>query len=311
MAYYRDETYMQNLTKVKINEAKRGLARVKETLSNEVGNERKFTSDVGKQFLHIFTSLSSWLKIINFFDYCPDEQILEVMKEILNEFIEASSKYQIDHDYHRVFSVFMRSLWLFYDPNSLEICSLLNSMINYNLRRNKEYLNSSDFYFRNLSLILNWSPNTGTEDLRQNIFKLLSNQNEFSHVSKMQQEVLETLQNSSNLDYDIVFDRDNSDAIEKDAIITKIIPKGSDNSVNCFIIIEPNGVWHYPRNSEEVLGKDKLKVKACLSLYGHHENYAYVQIPYYEWLIIEHQQRSSYLDSVILNSIGLRQNTNE
>lgn len=66
--------------------------------------------------------------------------------------------------------------------------------------------------------------------------------------------------------------------IEKDIVIEAIDNQLLDSKV----VLEVNGLWHYTRNSTELLGKDKLKTKALASL-----GYQTIYIPYYDWCLLE------------------------
>ena len=66
------------------------------------------------------------------------------------------------------------------------------------------------------------------------------------------------------------------------------------------LVIEVDGVFHYPRNSEIPLGKNVIKFKALKAL-GYHTNS--LAIPYYNWAILESKQRKPYLKMVIENAI--------
>jgi hypothetical protein len=64
-------------------------------------------------------------------------------------------------------------------------------------------------------------------------------------------------------------------------------------------VIEVNGVYHYPRNSEELLGKDVLKSKVLKEVMG----YEVLPIPYYDWTILDNSMRRPYLEAMISNSL--------
>lgn len=70
--------------------------------------------------------------------------------------------------------------------------------------------------------------------------------------------------------------------------------KGNQVKIAC----EVNGVFHYSRNSEETLGKDKIK-QGILAKQG----YQILVIPYYQWVILEEKQKSQFLKDVIEHCI--------
>ena len=51
--------------------------------------------------------------------------------------------------------------------------------------------------------------------------------------------------------------------------------------------VEVNGVYHYPRNSEEPLGKDVIKN----SILHKQSDMKVLTIPYYQWYILEEAQK--------------------
>ena len=50
------------------------------------------------------------------------------------------------------------------------------------------------------------------------------------------------------------------------------------------LVIEVDGLYHYPRNSEKPLGKNLLKFRA-LERSGYHKNS--FSVPYFAWIILE------------------------
>ena len=94
-------------------------------------------------------------------------------------------------------------------------------------------------------------------------------------------------------------------SLEIDLLVTSIsTPEFGQKE--CCLAIEINGVWHYPRNSTQLLGKDILK-KKLLETYNPDikdiEKITYVEIPYYDWNILENKQRSSWLAHTLVNSL--------
>ena len=72
----------------------------------------------------------------------------------------------------------------------------------------------------------------------------------------------------------------------------------------CFektLTIEVNGVYHYARNSEDILGRDILKRKALTKLGYHPHSFT---VPYYEWAILENSKRKSYIQQLIVNALN-------
>ena len=63
-------------------------------------------------------------------------------------------------------------------------------------------------------------------------------------------------------------------------------------------MIEVNGVHHYPRNSENCLGRDVIKKRIL-----ENEGYIVISIPYYHWYILEDKLKPKYLLDVIENSL--------
>jgi hypothetical protein len=53
------------------------------------------------------------------------------------------------------------------------------------------------------------------------------------------------------------------------------------------LAVEVNGVYHYPRNSEEPLGKDVIKN----SILQRQSDMKVLTIPYYHWYILEEAQK--------------------
>ena len=93
--------------------------------------------------------------------------------------------------------------------------------------------------------------------------------------SKFQQEVYRTIRTISGTQehYNC-----QEYGIEKDVVITGFGGKAAEKH----LVVEVNGVFHYPRNSEECLGKDVMKTKA-LERCG----YLSIMLPYYNWTLLE------------------------
>ena len=85
---------------------------------------------------------------------------------------------------------------------------------------------------------------------------------------------------------------DEETGLEVDMIVNEY--KGSPQK----IAIEVNGVFHYPRNSEEPLGKDVVKKKTLERL-----GYKVMVIPYFQWYILEDSQKHKFLQDVLENVI--------
>ena len=68
------------------------------------------------------------------------------------------------------------------------------------------------------------------------------------------------------------------------------------------IAVEVNGVYHYARNSEEILGKDQFKIDLLEGL----EGYQVLSIPYYDWYVLENDQKKSYIDLCIKHLCDLK-----
>jgi hypothetical protein len=89
-------------------------------------------------------------------------------------------------------------------------------------------------------------------------------------ISKFHQEVVSALRNSKDVKFTLKLS-DQEGGMDKDIIITsiEISSNASYNNkiVDCWAIVEPNGVWHYPRNSRLELGKDLLKKRALMRMY--------------------------------------------
>ena len=66
-------------------------------------------------------------------------------------------------------------------------------------------------------------------------------------------------------------------------------------------MIEVDGPYHYPRNSEEPLGKNILKFRA-LGRLGYHKNS--FAVPYYNWAILEQRQRKDYIQALVEHAIN-------
>lgn len=60
------------------------------------------------------------------------------------------------------------------------------------------------------------------------------------------------------------------------------------------IAIEVNGVFHYARNSEMLLGKDIIKQRLLSKL-----GYQVMTVSYFDWAILEVKDRRSYLETMI------------
>ena len=67
------------------------------------------------------------------------------------------------------------------------------------------------------------------------------------------------------------------------------------------LVVEVNGVFHYARNSELMLGRDALKQKALKQL-GYKEPGSLI-IPYFDWTVLENAKRKPYLEHSIANAL--------
>ena len=65
------------------------------------------------------------------------------------------------------------------------------------------------------------------------------------------------------------------------------------------LAVEVNGVYHYPRNSEEPLGKDVIKNKILQK----QSDMKVLTVPYFQWYILEEAQKPQFLKDVIENCI--------
>ena len=62
------------------------------------------------------------------------------------------------------------------------------------------------------------------------------------------------------------------------------------------LALEINGVYHYPRNSQQPLGKDILKEKILTK----GEKLDLLTLPYYDLYILEERQKASYIEECVL-----------
>ena len=110
-------------------------------------------------------------------------------------------------------------------------------------------------------------------------------------VSKFQQEVFDTAKTLPGAK--VIFNCQRH-CVEKDIVLTRY--KGQSvqehHSPSKGLVIEVDGVYHYPRNSEDPLGKNLLKFRTFKSLGYHSNSFA---VPYYAWAILEGSKRRSYL----------------
>lgn len=129
-------------------------------------------------------------------------------------------------------------------------------------------------------------------------------------VSKFHIDVIEALKKSFPIRYTIIYSEAMNKlklpiSLEIDLLVTKI-SSPEVNQKDCWLAIEVNGVWHYPRNSMSLLGKDILK-KKILETYNPNikdvDKITYVEIPYYDWNVLENSQRSSWLAHTLFNSL--------
>ena len=81
-----------------------------------------------------------------------------------------------------------------------------------------------------------------------------------------------------------------NNGIEKDIVIQRF----RDKNLEVEISVEVNGVFHYARNSEALLGKDIVKQNLLKKL-----GYRVLTVPYFDWAILETQKRRSYLEDLI------------
>jgi hypothetical protein len=282
-AYYRDDAFLEKYIEVKVIE-------LREQMQLKVDK-------------YILNDVHKLARVVNFFNY-QNEEVVEVVKLALTTILEKDQG--IEDHLNREFATFMRTFALFW-RNNKEAILMVESMINWNLRHDKEVLDME--YFSILNTVLNWFPEIENSELRKHVSDIVKWQPSSTIISKFQQDVLSTLRNQKMAHYDIDT-QDYSNLIEKDLVIKMITIPSKDSEtpsieIPWYIIVEANGLWHYPRNSEEMLGKDKLKMIACNALYSHKINYAYLDIPYFDWTVIEEEKKPLVLNDLILNWIGL------
>lgn len=119
-------------------------------------------------------------------------------------------------------------------------------------------------------------------------------------VSKFQQEVYDIVRKlpGSKLVYNC-----QKHCIEKDILMTRYQNQQithRNNQPTKGLVIEVDGVFHYPRNSMEPLGKNIIKFKALKSLGYHCGSLA---VPYFDWAILEQKQRKHYLNTLVDNAL--------
>lgn len=98
-------------------------------------------------------------------------------------------------------------------------------------------------------------------------------------MSKFQQEVLATVRSIKGAKARFNCQKH---SIEKDIVLTHF---NGRKILNCQgLVIEVDGVYHFPRNSEDHLGKNTIKFKSLKKLGYHVESFG---VPYYAWAILE------------------------
>lgn len=115
-------------------------------------------------------------------------------------------------------------------------------------------------------------------------------------VSKFQQDVFDIFSKKFPV---VATMSDYSDFIEKDVLVTEILDFQNLQTtlVNTRIAVEVNGLYHYPRNSTNLVGRDQLKKKILKSL-----GYTYLDVPYYDWNVVADDQREVYLYNKLLDA---------
>ena len=114
-------------------------------------------------------------------------------------------------------------------------------------------------------------------------------------ISKFQQQVFETIRSikGAKAIYNC-----QKHSIEKDIVLTDFDGKRIKHCKG--LVIEVDGVYHFPRNSEEHLGKNMIKFNVLKKLGYHVESFG---VPYYAWVILEERQRRPYLIELIRNAL--------
>ena len=309
-AYYRDDVYIQKITEYKVNALVSTLSQLQadiEHIEEKQTNHQFKKTKVAQIYQQVFRELLFVCKLCNFFNTLPDDRLTDCLLDAINIFSKSDQHYDFDTNFSVKFLVFQRFLCLFSNSDEDIIKNSLIQMINYTLSKNKHHLSLEQFH--NINTIMWCEPDIVEPEIRNQIQNIASKQPLSTIVSKFQQDVVSLLNESKILKYELRLD-DTDHLIEKDVVIKSITlinskSKTPPTTIPCHIILEINGVWHYPRNSEEILGKDVLKINACQKLYGENENYSFLSIPYYDWNILEDSQKQDYLTSLVLNSIGL------
>ena len=124
----------------------------------------------------------------------------------------------------------------------------------------------------------------------QELRKIWDQSNKTTNITKFEQDVTECMRHlpikyvSENTTEPIT-------GLECDMLVTQY--KGQDVK----LAVEANGVFHFPRNSEDPLGRDVIKKRVLERRAG----FKVLTVPYFHWYILEDRQKVGYLrDSVEL-----------
>ena len=118
-------------------------------------------------------------------------------------------------------------------------------------------------------------------------------------VSKLQQEVFGIVKGIEGAK--AIFNCQKN-CIEKDIVLVnyKNTPIEERHQKSKGLVIEVDGVFHYPRNSELPLGRNLIKFKVLKKLGYHSNSFA---VPYFDWAILEGSKRKSYMRKLIENAL--------
>ncbi|CDW89896.1 UNKNOWN [Stylonychia lemnae] len=196
---------------------------------------------------------------------------------------------------------YLRYQLLYLDKGSDNI-DLIKEIIRHILLLNKKQPNIKDFnQLYQAILVLKPHIKGFQQGIEENLHNIWNNSFQSSIVSKFEQDVYDI---AKKIYPDCKTNTIDSSGQEVDImiLIDQINPDGI-NEKTLKIAIEVNGVYHYSRNSENQMGRDKIKTKILENL-----GYFVVDVPYYHWYIVEDAKKEEFLRDKIRLSLQNRSN---
>eukprot|EP00347_Sterkiella_histriomuscorum_P011150 403373570 len=267
--------------------------------------------------INILQDASDLLNVFTFFNVQNQEMSLS-LKKILKKYVgiiqnskddQELKDHEIDQGFlHKFKSICLKytryqMLYLDLSEDNLKLHKDIYRflMVDYKTKHDME-LSHSDFnqIYQSMLAMKSHLKSEISGDLLSRMREIWLKNTEETIISKFEQEVYEC---TKRLPVKSLFNsNDPETGLEIDILITEV---EKTKLVDFKIAIEVNGVYHYARNSERQMGRDKIKQSIIRQ--NQSEKYKLITIPYFEWALLENQSKSKYL----MDLINLALSTNQ